>query len=247
MAAVRNSILTSLAMTDFVEIRQFLRPVALKARDVLERPRARAEYVDFVETGVVSQRTVSNRCLLETAMVGHRGLVGASIVLGAAQSTHQSIVLFAGSALRVAADDLYRLMYTRPQIRELLLRHVHTLLVQGAQTALCCVRHQLEQRLACWLCTACDALGAEVLSITHDELSTILGVRRPGLTEALIRFEEQGLIRKTRGVLQVLDIGMLRQKACPCYMVTTNSYKSSGSPVGNLQVSGIRSLTLLQQ
>jgi hypothetical protein len=81
---------------------------------------------------------------------------------------HQSIVLVSGSALRIYADDLRRLMAKGPQIREHLLQYIEALMIHGSQTALCGVRHELEQRLACWLCVAYDALEGNVLPITHD-------------------------------------------------------------------------------
>jgi len=54
-----------------------------------------------------------------------------------------------------------------------------------------------------WVCLACDAVGGHILHVTHDYLSDALGLRRPGITEALIRFEHEGLIYKTRALLHV--------------------------------------------
>jgi CRP-like cAMP-binding protein len=139
------------------------------------------------------------------------------------------MVLVSGSALRIRADDLERSMRERPQIREHLLRYVQSLMVHSSQTALCGVRHQLEQRLACWLCLACDALEGDVLPITHDHLSAILGFRRAGVTETLKRFEEQGLVRKMRGVLQIRDRELLKRTACCCYGIVANAYKRANS------------------
>ncbi|WP_246174118.1 hypothetical protein [Bradyrhizobium paxllaeri] len=45
-----------------------------------------------------------------------------------------------------------------------------------------------------------------MIPVTHDYLSFALGLRRAGVTETLIRFEEQRLIRKMRGVLQIHGI-----------------------------------------
>jgi CRP-like cAMP-binding protein len=221
---IRNSILGNLALPDFACIRPFLQPVTLKEGAVLQEPKKRVEHINFVETGIVSLRTLASGSVLETAMVGRHGVAGASIALGTDTSMHQSIVLVSGSALRIHADDLCRVMIECPQIREYLLQHIQALIIQSSQRALCGVRHALEQRLASWLCTACDALEGDVLPMTHDHLSIILGLRRAGLTESLIRFEEQGLIRKTRGVLQVCERKLLQQKACCCYGVIANAY-----------------------
>jgi CRP-like cAMP-binding protein len=120
-------------------------------------------------------------------------------------------------------------MRERPAIREHLLQYVQSLMIHSSQMSLCGVRHELEQRLASWLCLACDALDGNVLPITHDHVSMILGLRRAGVTEALNRFEEEGLVRKTRGVLQVPDRRLLRQKACGCYAVVANEYERTNA------------------
>lgn len=173
-------------------------------------------------------RTVSDGGLLETAMVGCQGIVGAPVVLPGARSMHQFVVTVRGSALRIRAAELIPLMDERPRIREHLLQYVQSLMVQTSQTALCAVLHDAEQRLGCWLSLACEALNATVLGITHEHLSLILGLRRASITEVLIRFEELGVIRKTRGFLQVLDRKQLELKACGCYKVIANAYDCVG-------------------
>lgn len=227
---VRNCILRSLSPADFNFLRPLLQPVALKERSVLQEPHKDIENVNFIETGAVSLMTLAAGSILETAMVGCHGVVGASVSLGATTCVHRSVVLVPGTALRISADDLRHSMHERPQIREYLLRYVQSLMIHASQIALCGVRHELEQRLACWLCLACDALEGDVLPITHDYLSIILGLRRPGVTETLNRFEQQGLVRKMRGVLQVRNRGALAQKACSCYGVTSNAYRWAKEP-----------------
>ncbi|WP_407181585.1 helix-turn-helix domain-containing protein [Bradyrhizobium sp. STM 3562] len=63
--------------------------------------------------------------------------------------------------------------------------------------------------------------------VTHEYLSSLLGLRRPGVTQALIRFEQQGLIRKMRGVLQVNERTSHEQRACSCYRLISDAYASS--------------------
>ncbi|WP_245286735.1 helix-turn-helix domain-containing protein [Bradyrhizobium sp. ARR65] len=68
-----------------------------------------------------------------------------------------------------------------------------------------------------------------MLPVTHDYLSSALGLRRASVTEVLIRFEEQRFIRKTRGMLQIDDRQWLEQKACSCYKLISGAYASSES------------------
>ena len=224
-SGIRNRILLNIALSDFGALRPFLHPAELHNGFVLSEPNKPIEYVTFVESGLVSLMTLArDGGMLETAMVGHHGVVGASVVLGARTSMHRSIVSIPGKAWRIRADDLQRLMIEQPQIRELLLRYVQSLMVHSSQTGLCGVRHELSQRLASWLCLACDSLGGETIVTTHDYLSHILGLRRAGVTEALAGFEKFGLIRKSRGVLHVRERDPLQRRACGCYEVIANSY-----------------------
>jgi CRP-like cAMP-binding protein len=222
---IRNCILGSLSPSDFDYIRPYLEPVALKERSVLQEPGKKVEYVNFVETGVISLMTLAKGSILETAMVGWRGAAPVSVVLGARTCGHRSTVLVSGTALRIRSGDLEHSMQERPHIREHLLRYVRSLMIHSSQRALCGVRHQLDQRLACWLCLACDALNGDTLPITHDHLSTMLGFRRAGVTESLRQFEKQGLVRKMRGLLQIRDRERLGRKACCCYGIIESAYE----------------------
>ena len=71
-------------------MRPLLRSVVLTERMILNEPSKRAEYVYFVESGIVSLRTLAGGSILETAMLGCRGVVDASVVLGGTAPIHQS-------------------------------------------------------------------------------------------------------------------------------------------------------------
>nr|WP_246563394.1 helix-turn-helix domain-containing protein [Bradyrhizobium liaoningense] len=174
-------------------------------------------------------KTLTAGSILEAAFVGCQGAVDLSVALQAGETpVHRSIVLVAGTALRIRTGDLQNVIRERPQIREHLLHHIKSLVIHCSQTALCGVRHSLEQRLACWLSLVCEALDSDNIAITHCHISMNLGFRRAGITEALARFEQQGLLRKTRGMLQVRDRRSLQDRACGCYEVIAQAYDCAG-------------------
>jgi len=205
---------------------RFLRPVSMKERVVLQQPKRPIKYVDFIESGMISVRMLGVDDILETALIGLEGAAGASVGYGCEQSAFQSVVVAPVQALRIHTDELRLAMRERPQIREHLLQYLHALTIHGAQIALCGMRHELEQRLACWLGLACDALGGHLLPITHVDLSTTLGLRRPSVTKMLNRMEQDGLIRKMRGVLEITDRDRLSSRMCGCHAAITNAYRS---------------------
>ncbi|MGF6313537.1 CRP-like cAMP-binding protein [Bradyrhizobium sp. i1.8.4] len=226
---VKNVILARLSIQQLAAIGERLEPVVLKERMVLQEPKRPVEHVYFIESGLVSLRVVAAGSMLETAVIGYRGVVGTSFLWGGHLSTHQSVVIFPGSAHRIRVEDLRRVMKAHPEVRDHLFEYVQALTFQCVQTGLCGVRHHREQRLASWLCLASEAVDTRVLPVTHDYLSSVLGLRRAGVTETLIRFEEQGLIRKMRGVLQIDDRKSLEEKACCCYKLVSGAYAATSA------------------
>lgn len=223
----RNVILSSISLQELAAIGEFLEPVVLRERMMLQEPKKHLDHLYFIESGLISLRIVAGGSILETALIGHQGALGASLLVGGHLATHQSVVLFPGSAHRIRVEDLRRVVRERPEIRERLVQYAQALSLHCAQTGLCGVRHDREKRLACWLCLANDAFDADVLPITHDYLSSMLGLRRAGVTETLIRFEQQGLICKSRGVLRIGERRSLEQKACSCYRLIAGAYAST--------------------
>jgi CRP-like cAMP-binding protein len=215
--AVRNTVLGSLHPDDLQALTAYIHRTKFEARSILHRQKNRLENVGFVETGLVSLRIASNIDVAELALVGVHGVVGASALLGADGAFHHYVALTSGVLLNVPAEKLFSLMETRPQIREHLLRHIQAFLVHCSQVVLCSQHHHLEQRLSSWLCHAFDEAGEADIPVTHDYLSTMMGLRRPSVTKALKRFESDGIITKIRGNIRVQDRARLGTTACSCY------------------------------
>jgi CRP-like cAMP-binding protein len=78
-------------------------------------------------------------------------------------------------------------------------------MIQAAHTALANGRAKIEERLARWLLMAHDRADGDELAVTHEFLSIMLGVRRPGVTVALNTLETRGLVRGERATVVILD------------------------------------------
>ena len=99
----------------------------------------------------------------------------------------------------------------------MLLRYVQTFLVQGAQSTATNAHHRIEARLARWLLMAHDCVDGDVLPITQEFLSTMLGVHRPSVTVAAGSLQRAGLIRYGAGLITVRDRVGLEAASCECY------------------------------
>ena len=60
--------------------------------------------------------------------------------------------------------------------------------------------------------------------MTQELIANMLGVRREGVTEGAIRLQKMGLIRYSRGRINVLDRKGIEKLTCECYKVVKQEY-----------------------
>jgi Mn-dependent DtxR family transcriptional regulator len=87
------------------------------------------------------------------------------------------------------------------------------------QTAACNRLHELETRLARWLCLVYDRVPRDEFPMRQEFLALMLGVHRPAVTIAANKLQDAGLISYRRGQIRIADIGRLRQSSCECYSI----------------------------
>jgi CRP-like cAMP-binding protein len=197
----------------------------LSARQILEAPGKAISHVYFVESGLVSiVGTAPQGHRIEIGMVGYEGMSGIGIVLGDDRSPNETMVQSAGSALRVSTRSLREAMAASPLLASTLLRYAHAFLIQSGQTALANGRGRLDERLARWLLMWDDRIRPDPITVTHDFLALLLGVRRPGLTDTMNDLEGKGLIRSSRGKVLLLDRKGLKLAANGFYGVAEAEY-----------------------
>jgi CRP-like cAMP-binding protein len=101
--------------------------------------------------------------------------------------------------MRIDAQSFSSALTQSLTLRMFLLMFVRSLNIQTGATALVNARSKLESRLCRWLLMCDDRVPSGKLTITHEFLAVMLGIRRPGVTVALQVLEGQGLIRSSRG------------------------------------------------
>jgi hypothetical protein len=77
--------------------------------------------------------------------------------------------------------------------------------------------HEVEERLARWLLMSQDRLGGARVSLTQEFLAHMLGTRRASVTVAGGILQKAGLIKYTRGELNVVSRVGLGEASCECY------------------------------
>jgi hypothetical protein len=62
------------------------------------------------------------------------------------------------------------------------------------------------------------------LRLTQEFLAQMLGTRRSRVSEAAIILQSAGLIRYSRGIINILDRAGLEEFVCECYQVVRDEF-----------------------
>ena len=133
-------------------------------------------------------------------------MVGALALLDGESPAYASgIMQIPGPALRIATAKLRECVETCPELRVACFRFVQSLTRQVMGVAARNARNTLAERCVAWLLMAHERMEGDELPVTHEALSSMLGVRRSGVTVATAALQRAGLIRTGRGRIRVTD------------------------------------------
>jgi CRP-like cAMP-binding protein len=215
---IGNRLLAALPPADFDLLAPELETVALHQDAVLSQAGDPIEHVFFPDSGAISLMIdMANGQTVATAAVGHEGAVGILSVLGPSPSAVTAIVRAAGTASRIPASRLQAAFNRSPAIRHAVLIHVRTMLIQFQLGVACNALHPVEARMARWLLELRDRIDHDVLPLTQETLSQILGVRRTTVTLVMRNLRASGAIRSDRRGQIEVDRSRLAAAACECH------------------------------
>ncbi len=229
----KNRILATLASGDLDLLVPHLEPVELGMRQKLEIPNKPIPYVYFVEHGIVSVVAAGpRRQSIEVGVIGWEGYTGWPVIIGGDRTPLDTFVQVPGSAHRIAVAHLRRALSDSPTLQLSMFKHVQVFISQISQTALANGMGKLEERLARWLLMAQDRMQTDELEITHEFLSMMLSVRRPGVTVALSLLQTRGVLNVKRGIILIIDRQGLEKIAAKFYGVAeSEAERLLGQPV----------------
>lgn len=215
---IRNRILRRLPAEELEAIRPHLVPVELKLREKLAVPQHDIEHVYFPEGGIVSTVSgVRGDVPVEIGITGREGVGNLQALLGIDRVLNETNVQVPHRALRLGIGIAREAMERGPALNLLVRRYAHVFMVQITSTVVANTRGTVSQRLARWLLMARDRVDDDAIPLTHEFLSFMLGVRRPGVTTAMGEFERRGWVGQTRGVIILLDKAALLAEAGAFY------------------------------
>jgi len=216
--AIGNRLLAALPPADFDLLAPELETVALDQDAVVSRAGDQIEHVFFPNSGAISLMIdMANGQTVATAAVGREGAVGSLSVLGPSPSANTAIVCAAGTASRIPASRFHAAFNRSPAVRHAVQIHIRAMLIQFQLGAACNALHPVEARMARWLLHLRDCIDHDVLPLTQNALSQILGVRRTTVTLLMGNLRASGSIRSARRGQIEIDRSRLAAAACECH------------------------------
>jgi CRP-like cAMP-binding protein len=213
-----NRLLDLLPLADKLALKRYLRPFTAPSRTVLHEPDQPLEHIYFPTDGMISLLTVMEDGRgIETATIGNEGAVGVEAALRIDVALTRAVVQLPLTALRISGRDFVRCVERRSVVRSLAHRAYEGLMSQIQQTAACNGIHKIESRLARWLLQSQDCITGSKLPLTQEFLAEMLAVRRTSVSEIANTLQTEGLLKYTRGAIEILDREGLRRKSCECY------------------------------
>lgn len=216
--ATNNRLLAKLPPTELAAILEVGSEASHDLRDVFYANGAKIKNVYFPLTGMISLVTeLKDGTSLESMTVGCEGFAGLPLFHGVPVARTLAMCQIKGDFLRLSAESFVGVLKSTPKLTQLLHRYSQFSYDAVAQSAACNSMHLIEQRCARWLLITSDAVDSTELGLTHEFLSQMLAVRRPGVTVAIGELEKAKLISHRYGKIAIIDKAGLERAACECY------------------------------
>src|SRR4051794_24149545 len=191
--------------------------VALDRDAVVSQAGDQTEHVLFPHSGAISVMIdMANGQTVASAAIGREGAVGTLSVLGPSPAAVTAIVRAAGTASRIPAARFHAAFSRSPAIRHAVQIHFRAMLLQFQIGGACNALHPVRARMAWWLLHLRDRIDHDVLPLTQEALSQILGVRRTTVTLLMRNLRASGAIRSERRGEIEIDPSLLAAVACEC-------------------------------
>jgi CRP-like cAMP-binding protein len=236
----KNQFLENMPANGEYALRPLLKRTQLKHGELVYEAGGRMTNVFFPMSSLLSVvLDMSDGETAEVGIIGCEGMTGLSIALGQSSSNQRTVVQIPDSAEYMPAEEFRRVLEDQPELRAFSLRYAQATLMASSQLSACNNLHPTDERCARWLLSAHDRVEDDLLLLTQEFLSQMLGVRRGGVTIAASALQEAGFISYTRGHITVRNRSGLESAACECYeTVQRNWQEVMGYHIGHKYANG---------
>lgn len=221
-----NHLLAALPAADFALLRGHLETIELVQETVLVAAGDPLTRVFFPHNGAISLVvSLAGGGMVEVATIGRDSIFGGSAALDGRISLTDAIVQLSGKASTLEVGVLRAAAAQSLAFRTVIIRHEQALFAQAQQSAACNAMHPAESRLARWLLRMHDLAGKDTMHLTQDVLAQMIGVQRNSVSTVAHALQKAGIIRYSRGLIEITNIEGLRDASCECYEAVNVQYK----------------------
>lgn len=205
-------------------------PIALPLHQEVQPPNTPIEQILFPTSGVVSIVTFldqgnDNVKTVEAITIGREGMTNAHAALGSRVSGgERAVIQVDAKALVVPVLSVVDEVDRRGRFAEVIYGYLHAFWSQTAYGSACNAVHHVTPRCARWLLQTHDRVDGDIFSLTQEYLTNMLGAERSTVSVAAGELQRQGLIRYSRGKVEILDRSGLEAASCECYEKIRSEY-----------------------
>jgi CRP-like cAMP-binding protein len=205
-------------------------PIAFPVHKEVQPPNTPIEQVLFPTTGVVSIVTFLEQGndsvkTVEAITVGREGMTNAHAVLGSRMSGgERAVIQIDAKAFVVPAARVIEEVDRRGRFSDVVHGYIQVFWAQTAYGSACNAVHHVTPRCARWLLQTHDRVDGEIFFLTQEYLANMLGAERSTVSVAAGDLQRKGLIRYSRGKVEILDRPGLESATCECYEKIRSEY-----------------------
>jgi CRP-like cAMP-binding protein len=225
-----NLLLDALPNDDLNRVLDGESPIAFALHQEVQPPNTPIEHVLFPTSGVVSIVTFlenGNESVktVEAITVGREGMTNAHAVLGSRISGgERAVIQIDAKAFEVPAARVVEEVDRRGRFADLVHGYIQAFWAQTAYGSACNAVHHVTTRGGRWRLQSHDRVDGDTFYLTQEYLANMLGAERSTVSVAAGDLQRKGLIRYSRGRVEILDRTGLEAAACECYEKMRSEY-----------------------
>jgi Crp-like helix-turn-helix domain len=222
-----NLLLAALSDEERERLSPYLKKIVLDFQQVLIEPNEEITDIYFPYDAITSTlQEMGDGDSVETGLMGIEGFVGVQLWLGARTTPSRTVVQVAGEAHHMSAADFIRhVRGANSPLNSLCGKYAHAFLVMTSQIAACNRLHPVNERLCRWLKLVHNRIRRDNFPIRQEFIAMMLGVHRPTVSTAANMLQQAGLIKYSRGQMQILDAEGLRNGSCECLEIMERQFE----------------------
>lgn len=222
----KNRILAALTPEELERLAPHMETVRIPQSKVLYEAGETINNLYFPNSGMLSLLSMSeDGTTIEVGMVGTEGVVGIPVLLEISTTPYAAMAQLESDVIRIKGQVIKSEFARSGRLNQLLLRYTHVLLMQTAQSVVCNRFHTIEKRLCRWLLVAHDLINRDTLHLTQEIIAHMLGISRTGVTMAAMTLQRAGIIRYSRGRIEILNRKAMEATSCPCYKIIKEEFE----------------------